>query len=120
MATSEYQPQPIVRNFGEVEFRRIDDRFGGEFGKSLELFLQTSLTPEPVDGFVFCCLNDPGARRVRHSLGAPLIDGGGERFLRGILGEFEIAKLTDQCGDNPSPIGTVNRVDSNVRVWKHV
>jgi hypothetical protein len=28
--------------------------------------------------------------------------------------------LPDQGGDNPSPIGTVNRVDSNIRIWKHV
>jgi hypothetical protein len=62
---------------------------------SFEFFLQASLPPETIDGFVFGCLDDPGARRIGNAFGAPLIDGSGERLLRGVFGEFEIAKLAD-------------------------
>jgi len=120
MTTSEYQTQTIVRNLREVEVWTIDRRFGRQLRKFFEFFLQTSLTAQPVDGLVFGCLDNPGAGRFRNALRAPLIDGGSECFLGSVFGELEITKLTYECCNNPSPIRTIYRVDSSVRVWKHV
>jgi hypothetical protein len=52
------------------------------------------LSSQAINGFVFCSLDDPGARRFGNAFSAPLIDGGGEGLLGRIFGEFEIAKLT--------------------------
>ena len=94
MATGKDQPQTIVRDFIDREIRRFDYRFRSEVGVSGEFFLQTRLTPQAVDGFVFGGLDDPGAWRLRDTFSAPLIDGGGEGLLCGVFGEFKIAKLT--------------------------
>jgi hypothetical protein len=120
MAAGEDESQPIVRNFAPVEVWLVDDLAGKELGMSLELFLQASLPSQTIDGFVFCCLNDPGAGRFGNAVRAPLIDGGGKCFLRGVFGEFEIAKLADQSGYDAAPVRPVDRVDSDIGVGKHV
>src|SRR5690242_21419752 len=63
---------------------------------SSTLFPYTTLFRSPIDGFVFGCLDDPGARRVGNAVSAPLVDCGREGILRGVFGELEIAKLTYQ------------------------
>jgi hypothetical protein len=86
----------------------------------LDFFLQTCLASQAIDGFVFRGLNDPGARGFRNPVGAPLVNGCGERFLRGVFRELEVAELPDQGGHNAAPVRAVDRIDSHVGVWKHV
>jgi hypothetical protein len=65
-------------------------------------------------------LDDPGARRIGDTLGSPLVYGRGKSLLRGVLGEFEIAKLTYESCNNPTPIRSIHCVNGNVGVRKHV
>lgn len=85
-----------------------------------QLFLQPSLPSQTIDGFVFGGLNDPRARGFGNAVSAPLIDGGRKRLLRCVFSELEIAELPDQSGDNAAPIRAVDRIDSDICVWKHV
>src|SRR5215203_4627308 len=108
MATSKYQTQAIVRNFFEVERWSFDYRLGAEVRIRFEFFFQACLPTQSINGFVFGSLDDPCARRFGNSVAAPLIDGRRERILRGIFGELEIAKLTDQSCNNPAPIRSID------------
>jgi hypothetical protein len=85
-----------------------------------DLFFETSLAPQAIDGFVFGGLNDPGARRIGHAFSAPLIDSGGKRLLRGVFSQLEVAKLPDKSGHNAAPIRAVNLIDGRIGVGKHV
>ena len=86
----------------------------------LQFFFQTSLAPQAIDRFVFGGLNDPGARRFRNAVSAPLVNGGRERLLRGIFGELKVAELPDESGHDAAPVRAVDCVDSKVGVGKHV
>lgn len=120
MATGEDEAQPIVGDFAVIESWFVDDLTRKELRMRFDFFFETRLSPETIDGFVFGCLNDPGARRVGHAFSAPLVDRGGERFLRGVFRQFEIAEMTDESGHNAAPVGPVDLIDRNVRVGKHV
>ena len=121
MAAGKDQAQTIVGNLAKVvEVWCVDDWLGTEVRISFEFFLKTCLTSQAIDGFVFCSLDNPGARRVGNSVSAPLIDGGGEGILGGVFGKFEIAKLTYESCNNPTPVRSIHCVNSHIRVWKHV
>jgi hypothetical protein len=60
------------------------------------------LASQAIDDFVLGCLNDPGARRFGNAVSSPLIYGRRKRILGGVLGEFEIAKLTYESCNNPT------------------
>ena len=94
MAASEDQAQAIVRDLVEVQVWAFDNWLGAEVRICFEFFLQTCLTSQAIDGLVFGCLDDPGARRFGNAVSSPLIDGCSERFLRCVFGKFKITKLT--------------------------
>ena len=116
VATSEDQTQTIVGDFAVVEIRFVDDLARKELRMRFQFFLQTSLPSQTIDGFVFGGLDDPGARRFGNAVSAPLVNGGGERFLRGVFGELEVAELPDERGHNAAPVRAVDRIDSDVGI----
>jgi hypothetical protein len=67
--------------------------------------------PDAIDGLVPGRLDDPRAGDVGDAGGRPLLDGGGERVLGGLLGEVELADEPDQGGDDPAPIRAIDGVD---------
>ena len=85
-----------------------------------EFFLQTCLAPQSIDGLVFGCLDDPGARRFGNAVSAPLIDGRGESFLGGVFGKFKITKLAYESCNNATPVRPIHCVNGNIGVRKHV
>jgi len=121
MAAGKDQTQAIVRNFAEaVEIRRFNNRLGAEVRIGFEFFLETRLTPQAIDGFVFGGLDDPRARRLGNTVSAPLIDGGCKGILGRVFGKFEIAKLTYESCNNPTPVRSIDCINSNIGVRKHV
>src|SRR5215213_540884 len=120
MTAGKDQTQTIVGNLAWIEVWSLDDWLGTEVRVGFEFFLKTCLASQAIDGFVFGCLNNPGARRLGNSVSAPLIDGGGEGVLGSVFGKFKITKLTYQSCNNPAPVRSVHCVNSNVRVRKHV
>ena len=93
MAAGKDQAQAVVGNLAHVEDGSFDDWLGSKIRIGFQFFLQACLPSQAIDGFVFGCLNDPGARRIGNAVRSPLIDGRRKRVLCGIFGQFEIAKL---------------------------
>src|SRR5688572_27041419 len=85
----------------------------------LNLFLETRLATEAIDGLVPGSLNDPGRGRIRDAVVAPLVDSSRKRLLRRLLSEVEVSERSDQRGHDPSPIGAVCGLHGGVRVGKH-
>ena len=53
-------------------------------------------------------LNDPRTREIWNAFSTPLLDRDGERLLRTLLRQVEIADHADESGNNPPPIGAIN------------
>src|SRR5688572_13380312 len=85
----------------------------------LNLFLETRLATEPIDGLVSGSLNNPGRWRIRDAVVAPLVDSSRKRLLGRLLSEVEVSERSDQRGHDPSPIGAVSGLHGGVRVSKH-
>ena len=92
MTAGEDQPQAIVRNFfGEV-IRLLDCRI--QLGcVGFNFLVEPRLAPQAVNRFVAGRLDNPCGRGFRDAGGAPLIDGGGKRFLGGFFGYIEITEI---------------------------
>lgn len=60
-----------------------------------------------IDGAEAAGRNEPGARVVRDAALGPLLGGGGEGLLQGILGELKIAKQADEGGEDAAGFGAV-------------
>ncbi len=106
VAASEDELEAIVGDFGVLVIGGIDG-LGELVGVGRELFVEAGAAANQVDGFVAGGLDDPGSGEFGDSGGAPLVDGRGEGFLGGFLGELEIAHLADQRGHDAAPVGTV-------------
>jgi hypothetical protein len=119
VATGEDQPQPVVGDFVGVEIRLSACPAELLRGVGFELFREPRLTPQPVDGLVAGCLDDPGARKVRHSRGPPLVYCDGKGFLRRLLGHLEVPHEANQGRDDPAPIGAIDLLDGLVGVRLH-
>src|SRR5687768_11264392 len=120
MATREDQSQSIVRNFAQVLTGRLDDGLRAEIRICFQFFLQSCLPPEAIDGFVFGCLDDPRSRRFGDAVSSPLVDSGRKSVLRRVFSEFEIAKLAYEGCNNSAPIRSINFVNCEIGVRKHV
>ena len=96
MATGEDEPQAVV---GKV----IDTAWIGAF-QFLEMFefgrfaRRHGRVPDPVDGDVAGHGGEPGARTFGYALVGPATQRGGKRFLEGVLGQLEVAQVSDQRG----------------------
>src|SRR5688572_22528461 len=120
MATGEDQAESIVGNFAQVLTGPLDDGLRAEIGICFQFFLQSCLPSQAIDGFVFGCLDDPGARRFRDAVSSPLVDSGCKSVLRRVFSEFEIAKLAYESCNNPAPIRSIDFVYCKIGVRKHV
>jgi len=65
--------------------------FTGDFAPALA---------QPVDRAEASRGNQPGPRAGRHTLYRPALDRRGERILKRLLGEIEVAEEADQRGEN--------------------
>ena len=91
MATGEDQAQAIVGNLGIVELALF--RGNRQFVRiGFQLLSEIFLPANPIDNLVAGSLNDPGGRRFRQALSAPLVDCRCEGLLRGIFGRIKITK----------------------------
>ena len=88
-------------------------------GVRFEFFLEPRPAADAVDGLVPGGLDDPGAGRIRDAGGPPLVHSGRKGFLRRLFGHVEVADEPNQRGDDPAPIGAIDRVNGCVGVWGH-
>ena len=73
-------------------------------GEQTDLGVEDPVTADAVDGAVARRAHQPGTRVGRHAVARPVIGRDGERLLRGVLGEVEIAEDADQDGQDASPL----------------
>jgi hypothetical protein len=100
MTAGEDQLEPLVLDHGVVEFVH---RRSGHL-QLTGLLGQRPLASDPVDRTVARGDRQPSARVGRDSVAGPALRGEGERLLGGLLSEIEIAKETDQRGQDPPPL----------------
>ena len=74
---------------------------------------------QSIDGLVFGCLNNPGARKLGNTFVAPLIDRYRKCFLGSFFSHLKVAKMADERGDDAAPIGPVEGVDRDVWICEH-
>src|ERR1044072_1204277 len=119
MATSKDQTKAVVIDFVWIVLRLFSCSL--EFGRvRFSFFGKAGLTPDPIDGFVTGGLNDPGGRCIRDSGNRPLIDRRGKSFLRGFFGYLEVAKRSNEGGNNAPPVRMVNCIYSSICACQHV
>src|SRR4051794_24381977 len=104
MAAGEDQAQAVVGDGGLVvggplvvvlqAARRGVAR--GQLGQPADAVGQAALAAQAVDGLAPRRRGDPRARAVGHPVARPGGDGGGEGVLQRVLGQREVADLTDQ------------------------
>ena len=119
MATGEDQPEAIVRDLAGLQLARIDHAVPGRRSNGLQLGCVAGASSQAVDCLVACRLDDPRARMRGHPGLGPLGDRGRKRLLRDVFGQIEVAQHTDQCGNDPAPVGPVQRFDQRVRHRSH-
>jgi hypothetical protein len=113
MTASENQAETIVCDFIRERIRLL--RCGIDFGRvGFNFLLKSSLSPQAIDRFVFCGLNDPRGRRTGHAFAGPLIYGGRECVLRRFFGNVEIAERPDEGGDYTPPVRPINGVNGRI------
>ena len=59
-------------------------------------------------------LDDPCSGRIRDAVGAPLIHSYGKSFLGRFLRQVKIAERADQRGDDASPVGAIDFINSRI------
>ena len=73
-------------------------------GQQTELAGKGLLSADPIGGAVARRSHQPGARVFWYAVARPALGGDGERLLRGVLGEVEVAEDADQGGENAAPL----------------
>ena len=100
VAAHEDELEPLVRDHRGlrgvwgVEVRRQQPELGG----------QDAVPAQPVDGAVAGRGDQPGGRVGGHPVRRPAARRDRERLRGGVLGEVEIAEVTDQRGQQPAPL----------------
>ena len=112
VAAGKDQPKAIVRDFARVVIRLLDGRDQPGRGVRFKFFLEPRPTPDAVNGLMPGRLDDPCAWELRDAGDPPLVHSGGKGFLRRLFGHIEVADEPNQGGDDPAPIGAINRVNS--------
>ena len=119
MTAREDQAKAIVGDVARVELRRLDGQARPRRGIGVQLLREPRPATDAVDGLVPGRLDDPGARELGDAGHPPLVDRGGKGFLRGLFRDVEVANQPDQGGDDPAPIGPIDRVDGRVCIRAH-
>ncbi len=116
MAAGEDQPEAIVGDLARVVIRLFHGGDRSGLGLRFQFLLELGAAADAVDGLVPRGLDDPGAGRVGDAGDPPLVERGCKGFLRSLFGQVEVAKKPDQRGDDPAPVGAIDRVDRRVGV----
>jgi hypothetical protein len=119
VAAGKDQTKAIVGDRGRVVVRLFNSlaELGG--GVRFDTFPVPGYAAHAVDGLVPGHPYDPCAREFWNSRAAPVIYGGRKCFLHDLFGHFEIARETDQGGDDAAPVDTVDRLDSPIGIPIH-
>jgi hypothetical protein len=103
VAAGEDQLEPLVR-----ELRRLVDRLLRSFSQFalqlLGLHRQRPLPPDTVDRAVASGRDQPPRRVSGDSVARPAFGGGGERILRGVFGQLDLAEKADERGQDTAPL----------------
>src|SRR5690242_20394860 len=107
MTAGEDEPKTIVGNLSGIIVRLFESPDHSRVSNRLDSLCETSSPPDAIDRLMPGRLNDPGARRLRYSRRAPLIDCRCKCFLDRVFSDFEITGDPDQCSQDPAPIGPI-------------
>ena len=118
MTTGENQPQPVVFDILVFMCQR------GAGSRSVELLgefhkrrIETSAFSKRIDGLETSGGNEPGAQIARHAIAGPLLDGCEEGFVQRLLGEFEVAKQSNERSEDTPRVGAVDIVDNRAYAY---
>src|SRR5208283_1986872 len=106
MTAGENQTQPVV--FEILMFipeRRAGSRGVELFGQLHKRCIGTGTLAQRIDRLESSGGNEPGSRVARHAIAWPAPDRREEGFMQGFLGEFEVAKQTNKCGEDAQGLG---------------
>jgi hypothetical protein len=100
MTAGEHQLEPLIRKAHLLDFilRRLAHLEQAGLGR------QRAIAAKAVDRPVTRGPRQPGARIGGDPLAGPALGRNRERFLRGFLGEIEVAEKADQRGQNTAPL----------------
>ena len=116
VAAGEDQPEAIIGDLGRIVVGLLGGRAQLRRGIRFQLVREPRPAPDAIDALVPGRLDDPGPRRLGNAGGPPLVHRGHKGFLGGLFGQVEIADEANEGGDDPAPIGAVDRVDSLVGI----
>jgi uncharacterized protein DUF6596 len=120
MATRENQPQPIIFDALVVKGRGVAG-LGSELLRDRCLRrVEPGAPPYRVDGLEPARRNEPCAEICGHTLFRPSLERSTEGIVQRVLGQLEVAEQTDQCGENPARLRTVNRVHTLANLFRSV
>jgi hypothetical protein len=119
VAAGEDQAEPVVGDFRGVVIRLFELAHEAVGHVRFQLLSEHGLPPDAVDGLVARGLDDPCARRLRHARHTPLIHRRRKCLLRAFFGKVEVARESDEGGDNPAPVGAIDRLDGLCCVRGH-
>ena len=112
MATCEDELETLVRERGFLDL--VHGRL--RWLQEMHLRGERPVAPDPVDRAVAGGRRQPGAGVLRLPVAGPSRCRNGERLLRGLLGEVEVAEEADQVGEDPAPLVTEDPVEQGYRV----
>jgi hypothetical protein len=87
------------------------------FGKFHKRCIETSALAERIDCLEPSGGNEPGAGIGGYAIAGPLLDCREEGFVQRFLGEFEITKQTNECGEDAPRVRAVDVVDNRARAF---
>ena len=90
-----------------------------EVSRGWIFYREMGLAAQPVNGFVPCGLNDPGARGIRYAGNRPLIESCRKRFLCVLFRQIEIPEKADQGCEDSTPIGAIQCFHGRIGVCRH-
>src|SRR5213082_1046476 len=105
VTTREDQAQPLVGDRLVHLLSRLEGR------QQLRLAPQRLLAPDAVARAVARGDQQPGAGLGRNAVAWPALERDRNRFLKGVLGELEVAEDADQAREDAPPFGTKGALD---------
>ncbi len=101
VAAREDELEPLVRDRGRLVHVVLH---GLGHVEQADLRGERAIAPDAVDRAVARGGHEPGTRVGRRPLAGPASRRDRERFLRGLLGEIEVAEEADQAGEDAAPL----------------